>query len=455
MSPALPAPANATARARAADTRSSSTECRRLTGTARAATPRSRGFAAGEPWWWARRCATSKLAVKDAARERFSDDDPVAHVAMAIRLSACGMLCALLGGCGSSAAPHPSRSDGSPRLTFGYDAALPLQYVNRGRINRRTDPIAVDDVSFRSERQRIEGYLLLPPSRVRRPAVVFVHGTGGDRGELLERARWLAGRNVVTLTISEPSTFLLARAGGGAAAVLKQIQAAQVRDVVAVRRAVDLLRSLPQVDPRRIGYLGWSAGARTGTLVAASEPRVKALVLLSAGAAPIAAYVANAPPNLRRGAASSRQHRSHPLHRDGPPRERPARGWVKRPDGSASRAAEHRPSRAKWDDSALVRRTARTRQRGVPRRLRLAGTQAPDQRSRRRARLACPRCPTTQRLLSVRTRCSLRGSASTPFVPDRNGSSTRSSRAGRRSPCFRRERGRASATSCGHCSSKG
>jgi len=238
--------------------------------------------------------------VKDAARERFSDDDPVAHVAMAIRLSACGMLCALLGGCGSSAASHPSRSDGSPRLTFGYDAALPLQYVNRGRINRRTDPIAVDDVSFRSERQRIEGYLLLPPSRVRRPAVVFVHGTGGDRGELLERARWLAGRNVVTLTISEPSTFLLARAGGGAAAVLKQIQAAQVRDVVAVRRAVDLLRSLPQVDPRRIGYLGWSAGARTGTLVAASEPRVKALVLLSAGAAPIAAYVANAPPNLRR-----------------------------------------------------------------------------------------------------------------------------------------------------------
>jgi dienelactone hydrolase len=83
------------------------------------------------------------------------------------------------------------------------------------------------------------------------------------------------------------------------AAALKQIQAAQIRDVVAIRRAVDLLRSLPQVDPLRIGYLGWSAGARTGPFVAASEPHVKALVLLSAGAAPIAAYVANAPPSLR------------------------------------------------------------------------------------------------------------------------------------------------------------
>ena len=54
----------------------------------------------------------------------------------------------------------------------------------------------------------------------------------------------------------------------------------QVADVVAIRRAVDLLRTLPQVDPDRIGYVGWSAGAKTGALVAASEPRVQALVLL-------------------------------------------------------------------------------------------------------------------------------------------------------------------------------
>ena len=210
------------------------------------------------------------------------------------------MLCALLGGCGSSAAPRPRPANRSPRLTFGYDAALPLQYVNRGRINRRTEPIAVDDVSFRAEHRRIDAYLLLPRGRTRRPAVVFVHGTGGDRSELLAQARRLASRNVVTLTITEPSTpNPPARAPGGAAALLERIQAAQVLDVVAIRRAVDLLQSLPHVDKTRIGYLGWSAGARTGTFVAASEPRVKALVLLSAGAAPVSAYVASAPPSLR------------------------------------------------------------------------------------------------------------------------------------------------------------
>jgi dienelactone hydrolase len=210
------------------------------------------------------------------------------------------VLCAVLAGCGTSAAPQPRVADRSSRLTFGYDAALPLQYVNRGRINPRTERIAVDDVSFRAEHRRIDGYLLLPPGPTRRPAVVFVHGSGGDRAELLEQARRLAGRNVVTLTITEPSTpNPPARAPGGAAALLDRIQAAQVLDVVAIRRAVDLLRSLPQVDRRRIGYLGWSAGARTGTFVAASEPRVKALVLLSAGAAPVSAYVANALPSLR------------------------------------------------------------------------------------------------------------------------------------------------------------
>lgn len=219
----------------------------------------------------------------------------------AIRLSACCLLCALLAGCGSSARPHPPRADRGPRLTFGYDAARPLHYVNRGRINRRAEPIAIEDVSFRSEQQRIDGYLLLPPGGGRRPGVVVVHGAGGDRRELLEQAHRLAARNVVTLTITEPSTSSQPkRVARGAAAILRQIRAAQVRDVVVVRRAVDLLQSLPEVDPGRIGYLGWSAGARTGTFVAASEPRVKALALLSAGAAPIAAYAANAPPSLRR-----------------------------------------------------------------------------------------------------------------------------------------------------------
>lgn len=212
--------------------------------------------------------------------------------------------------CGSSKSvvrPKPTNAharhhpDGIPRLAFGYNASVPLGYLDRGRVNRLSDPIAVDDISFRSEQRRLDGYLLLPPGQARRPAVVFAHGSGGDRRQLLEEAGWLAARNVVALTITEPSSSnARAMVTGGAAGVLAQIRAAQVRDVVAVRRAADVLQSLARVDPERIGYVGWSAGARTGAFVAASDPRVKALVLLSAGAAPLSAFVANAPPGLRR-----------------------------------------------------------------------------------------------------------------------------------------------------------
>ena len=50
-----------------------------------------------------------------------------------------------------------------------------------------------------------------------------------------------------------------------------------------LRRAVDLLQSLPQVDDEHIGFLGFSAGARTGALLAGVEHRLKAVVLMSGG----------------------------------------------------------------------------------------------------------------------------------------------------------------------------
>jgi dienelactone hydrolase len=204
-------------------------------------------------------------------------------------LAACAAA-TLLAGCGGGGSQP--RAEG----VFGYDAARPLGYVDHGRANHGY-PIAVHDVSFSSGGRRVEGYLLLPPGKAARPAVVFVHGSGGDRAELLAPAGWLAARGVVTLTITEPSANPPAPVAGPA--LLEQQRGIAVRDVVAVRRAVDLLRSLPAVDAERIGYLGWSAGAKTGALVAAAEPRISAFALLSAGADPLSAFVSAAPAGLR------------------------------------------------------------------------------------------------------------------------------------------------------------
>jgi dienelactone hydrolase len=196
-------------------------------------------------------------------------------------------------GCSSS-----SSRRSAPPQPFSYDEFAPLGYVDHGRVNTRKYPLAVHDVSYSSGGGRVAAYLVLPPGRGPHPAVVFVHGAGGDRRELLVQAGWLAARNVVTLAITAPSTTRKSLPATPAE-ILAETRAAAVADVVAVRRAVDLLQRLGVVDPKRIGYVGWSAGARTGAVLAGVEPRLRALVLLSAGAARVSAYVAAAPPSLR------------------------------------------------------------------------------------------------------------------------------------------------------------
>src|SRR5262249_60093238 len=80
---------------------------------------------------------------------------------------------------------------------------------------------------------------------------------------------------------------------------LQREAALTIDDVVAVRRAVDVLRTRSSVDPQRIGLVGWSSGARTGAVLAGGEPRIPALVLMSAGAVPVSAYVKAVPAWLR------------------------------------------------------------------------------------------------------------------------------------------------------------
>ena len=184
----------------------------------------------------------------------FSNHVPVA---VAMRLSAC---------CGTVRPARRLRlvrraeagAAASPLLSFGYDAGAPLQFVDHGRINRRSEPIAVHDVSLPQHGPTHRGLSApaagtgapsrgrLRPRVGRRPARAARPRAGARR----PRRRRADDHGAVDV---EP-----ARASSGAEAILKELQAGQVRDVVAVRRAVDVLRSRPQVDPERIGF---SAGA--------------------------------------------------------------------------------------------------------------------------------------------------------------------------------------------------
>jgi hypothetical protein len=165
---------------------------------------------------------------------------------------------ALLGvtACGSSGGKPAPRD-----ATFDYDRSVPLEFVDHGRVNRDY-PVQVRDVSFTGPAGvTISGFLSRPPGKGPFPAVVYLHGSGGDRSQLLVPAVWMAGRGAVTLTIDAPP--VPPSEGTTAEADLRRQREATVRAVVTARRAVDALQALPQVDDSRIGLVGWSEGART------------------------------------------------------------------------------------------------------------------------------------------------------------------------------------------------
>jgi dienelactone hydrolase len=197
----------------------------------------------------------------------------------------------LAAGCGG-AEDEPPAVPAAP--AFVYDGSAPLAFEERGPL-----PGGVRDISFRSGEDRIDGYLALPQANGVRPAVVFLHGAGGDREQLLDQARRFAARGGVALTVTAPSSYARPPARLGADDALKWQRDLAVRDVVAARRAVDVLATLPEVDAARIGLVGWSAGGRTGAILAGIESRLDAVVLMSAGAVPIQRYVEAAPPDLR------------------------------------------------------------------------------------------------------------------------------------------------------------
>jgi dienelactone hydrolase len=214
------------------------------------------------------------------------------------RAAAVALAGLVLAGCGSGAATTRSSA---PRTAspFVYDASAPLGYRNAGRVNGRY-PIAVDDISYAVPGGRVEGYVALPPGRQRVPAVIYLHGAGEGRERFLLPAAWVAARRAVGMTITLPSSSAAAPPSGlTPAQSLARDRRIFAADVIAVRRAVDLLAGLRQVDPKRIGLVGWSLGARVAAVTAGAEPRIRSTVLMSGGSLPVSAYVARTPPALR------------------------------------------------------------------------------------------------------------------------------------------------------------
>lgn len=205
-------------------------------------------------------------------------------------MAAALVLLALAVGCGGS-----EKVDEGP---FAYDASLPLRAVDRGIVSEDY-PIEVHDLSYASGNDIVEAYLAVPPGGGKRPGVVYVHGAGSTRDSMIGPALWLAARGAVTLAITAPSSSAGAAEPAGVLERLRRQRDLEVDDVVAVRRALDLLAARDDVDAKRLGYVGWSAGARAGAILSGVERRLHSLVLVSGGSAPVSEFVRAAPASIR------------------------------------------------------------------------------------------------------------------------------------------------------------
>lgn len=208
------------------------------------------------------------------------------------RCAGLALVVATLAGCSSD-------EKSSVPTQFSYDDSQPLA-LETAPTSLGTGGVKVDEVSFDGpDGTRLNGYLATPPSSERHPAVIYAHGAGGDRHELLDEAINMAGEGAVTLTIDMIYSPSRAKAVPEGMAGLRENTRLEVECVREIRRAVDLLQSLDSVDRYQIGYVGWSQGARMGALISGVEHRINTFDLIAGGAAPISDFVSLAPTELQ------------------------------------------------------------------------------------------------------------------------------------------------------------
>jgi dienelactone hydrolase len=123
----------------------------------------------------------------------------------------------------------------------------------------------------------------------RRPAVIFLHGTGGNKEQQLSRLKMLAQRGFVAVAIDARYHGERARGVAGPAAspysnaIYRSFQTGKEHPfffdtVWDVMRTIDYLQARADVDGSRIGLAGFSKGGVETYLAAAVEPRIAAAV---------------------------------------------------------------------------------------------------------------------------------------------------------------------------------
>jgi dienelactone hydrolase len=181
----------------------------------------------------------------------------------------------------SLTAQAQSPADVAARMAlFGYNDRLPLN-VKEVASEQRGD-VTVRDLTFSPAPGRdVKAYLVVPKGNGPFAGILWVHWLGeekSNRTQFLDEAVELAPKGAVSLLIdamwSQPKWF--------ENRVPEKDYENSIRQVIELRRALDLLLSQSNVDGTRIGFVGHDYGAMYGMLMAGVDHRVSTYVFIAA-----------------------------------------------------------------------------------------------------------------------------------------------------------------------------
>ena len=162
---------------------------------------------------------------------------------------------------------------------FDYDKsrAFDLKEVSV----QREDGISIRDVNYAAyapKHGRIKAYVVQPAGKGTFAGILFFHWLGevkSDRTEFLEEAVALAKLGTASVLIQGYFPWLEKPMDG-------ETDHQQIIDqTIEVRRGLDLLLSQPQVDKRRIGFVGHDYGSMFGSIASGVDKRVKTYVMVA------------------------------------------------------------------------------------------------------------------------------------------------------------------------------
>lgn len=170
---------------------------------------------------------------------------------------------------------------------FKVDHRAPLKLA--GKIVEENKNFAKFRIEFNGiEGDRVPAHLYLPKNiKGRLPAVLVQHGINNKKHSeyIVECAKMLNARGIIAMAIDAPARG--ERKGpnnrGPKMFDLPAVNQWYRQHCSDYSRALDYLETRPDVDAKRLGFVGFSWGAITGITFTAHDPRVKAMTSVVGG----------------------------------------------------------------------------------------------------------------------------------------------------------------------------